>query len=411
MAEDAVLQQYDTRDSSKDAYRSKKLGNLWDVHQDAKDLDCGPTCAVFFRWGGASKTESAPTEGYDFKSDGKSAPTGAPRPAYGGTVQDLCVLMREESRSKNVESGAGLVPSEMAPILNKFAAVIGGQRYTWAIDEKKYGEIPSTKDARDDYLIKGAIDLEKRVGPLIGDVGCLLEINPCPKDSRMVTSHYVVVLDKDGKCFNPDPKANGPQPRDWLDLFERHAQVRRIKDPLRGYNGPVTSQILYAKAAGASDSDVKNGTLLGELDIKGASSTWGRNLIATGPGEFYSSSEEADFHAADKAWNNNTGCAVVVELPAGTFQVCEGKIVAKKMMQQQKHNDEFAQQADVDSADSPAGSLFASSPMSTLVCIKYGTGANPTLNNMLTPPDTRQKIESIRWNDQGKRWVLYTPGA
>lgn len=299
----------DDSGSSAAAYAGRTLESVWEIQQDEDDSDCGPTAAAFLRYGGATAS---------------GAPREAGEPVTGATIQELARRMRAEGERTDVPAshGVGTSVQQMREILEEFAGVHEGRRYTFSTDTEHYdigtpgapGQLSAS--AFRAYVAAFVARLAARLGasPRGVLVGIRSTGETLPSQARTGTLHWVVATSVGGGEVEFHDPGHGYGRRTYpaAEFALAHAEHALSQNPLVGlmsFNSNLT-------AAEADPAEVADGDVLCEVDA--GWTTWGQTLEASAPGRWYPTAEEADARAREVAGEHS---AVVIEAPPGNFLV------------------------------------------------------------------------------------------
>jgi putative peptidoglycan binding protein len=294
-------------------YSGDPLDTIFDIHQDQGDGDCGPTCAAFFRFGGA-RASGTPTENG--------------RQVTGGLIQGLAERMRAETNaSANHQEGTSR--QEMCQILREFAGSHGGRRRAFEVVNETYDL--STEPAI--LLAAGSwgswLQRLLRTSPR----GILTGVQSYPKaqpyreaireadalgTTVSYTNHWVVVIGATSQevvFYDPGFGQHGRHTFPLLDLFAAHMEW--AKGPILN-RAAMSSHLIVAQ-----DPDPEWQLLAGRgiCEVDAGLMTFGDRLVAQRDAEWFSNPDEADSRA--RAISGGGKSAVVVEVPHGNFAVVE----------------------------------------------------------------------------------------
>ena len=294
-------------------YSGDPLDTIFDLHQDQGDGDCGPTCAAFFRFGGA-RASGTPTE------NGQQV--------TGGLVQGLAERMREET-SASTHHQDGTSREEMCQILREFAGSYGQRRKTFEIVDQTYDL--STEPAV--LLAAGSwsswLQRLLRTSPR----GVLTGIQSYSRNQTYreavreanalgsgvsYTNHWVVVLGATSSevvFYDPGFGQHGRHTFPLLDLFAAH--IEWAKGPIV-QRSTMTSRLIVAKDP---DPEWRLLAQSGVCEVDAGAMTWGDRLVAQRDAEWFCNPDQADARARELSGGGKS--AVVVEVPHGNFGVVE----------------------------------------------------------------------------------------
>ena len=336
-------------------YSGDPLDTVFDIHQDEGDGDCGPTCATFFRYGGAQARGTPSENGVGIT---------------GGTVQSLAERMRAETRAPE-DHRAGTDLHQMVEVLREFAGSWERRRVEWEIETTTY-DVSSEAQAK---LSLGAWVahvrrlLERSPRGVLTGVLCYEGGIPYRDAYRLAqaegrevsaSNHWVVCLainDYEAVFYDPGFGIHGRSTFETLDFFAAHMEWAKSSLEPRSAIGSE----LIASAPAASEWQIEAKTGICELDA--GALTWGERLSAQAAAEWYSNSGEADARARALAEGGTN--ALVIEVPAGNFGVVQVNSI----------DEANARQPEVDREDSQGGDVlrkFRGAVVSLRFCLRAG---------------------------------------
>jgi len=321
-------------------YSGDPLDTIFDIHQDQGDGDCGPTCAAFFRFGGA-RASGAPTE------NGQQV--------TGGLVQGLAERMREETSASSHHQD-GTSREEMCQILREFAGSYGQRRKTFEVVDQTYdlSTEPSILLAAGSWSswLQRLLRTSPR-GVLTG-VQSYSNNRPYREAVRNAaggnvsyTNHWVVVIGATSSevvFYDPGFGQHGRHTFPLLDLFASHMEWSKGAFFQRS---AMTSNLIVAK-----DPDPEWRLLAGSgiCEVDAGAMTWGDRLVAQRDAEWFCNPDQADARARQLSGGGKS--ALVVEVPHGNFGVVEVNDVGG----------DNARQPTPDRADSESGDVLRRLP-------------------------------------------------
>lgn len=294
-------------------YSGDPLDTIFDIHQDQGDGDCGPTCAAFFRFGGA-RASGTPTE------------NGCQ--VTGGLIQGLAERMRAET-SASANHSAGTSREEMCQILREFAGSYAGQRKTFDVVSETYDL--STEAA----VLLGARSWGSWLQRLLrtSPRGVLTGVQSYPRGQTYreaireandlgttvsFTNHWVVAIGVSGDqvvFYDPGYGRHGRHTFPLIDFFAAH--IEWAKGPFI-QRSAMSSHLIVAQDP---DPEWQLRAGRGICEVDAGLMTFGERLVAQRDAEWFCNPDEADARA--RALSGSGKSAVVVEVPHGNFGVVE----------------------------------------------------------------------------------------
>lgn len=333
--------------------RTGDIETLYDIRQEVindkggLDFDCGPTCALFLRYGGGSpgSENEPPREGPDVVTH--------------ENIGEMCRVIRQQVLHQGQEEAAtsdrkeGLNVDKVALAVGEFAPVHDRFIYQGNFAPKW---IDSTDKNEDEILA----EIVQRLNSCLAHdprgvvVPVYYRRNWTAREAKEggedVFAHVVVYLGPYNETADMyDPGEPNPQQRfkvEWalMDLAFAHywwctdvqkAQTQKIPWRVpppdnKTFDQGFTSYLVHgSKVPGSPDETQKNrsegspyilaGDALGEIDMNNAlSTTWGEDLIAQENATYYYSYKTADMVAETLS---ETTSVAVIECPEGLFAV------------------------------------------------------------------------------------------
>jgi hypothetical protein len=296
--------------------------NVYEIRQKKGSVDCGPACASFLRYGGDRSIPPPLRSGASCRSHGGSGDS-AVSPKEGGKSITQAFL-EEQHQKMRTELGLSqirLSHYELRDVLNEYANLYAGGFFRFQISEKDVAwNLGDGTEAVRKRLEKFHSKDSRGVVVLV-EISNHLDLNPCTGSCEKHGLHFVVVTG-----FSPDKKTlyyfdpiltrstTEPIPTNPDGFAVAHLRAMRQSD--RRYANRVRSYIVHGKSCDKDAVKIKNGDLLGELDVNNNIHTRSQDLYARADAAYFNNYIDAD-KAAEKYTAKGSGA--VVEYPEGTF--------------------------------------------------------------------------------------------
>jgi hypothetical protein len=330
------------------------LTNVHQIKQDRGDMDCGPTCTLFFRFGGRIATD---------------APMEAGQSLTGQDIRDLQTRIKDKAQARD----SGTVIGNMPDMLNEFAAVYQfspaqeelhgtqtGAQYRFRMSSQS---IITRSDDSGRSGFRAVIAFLDRL--LLQDPrGVLIPIFATEGDPREREEgdavrggqHWVVYVGRSNRMAHYyDPggwdTTDGPSEME-LGAFalkhllwcEKNLESDGAADDLS--QGIYLSRLVSGSQAPA-EAYINSNTPLGQIDFDSMWDGWtaSEGLTTSADAIYFNNPKDADTKAEELA---NEGSAVVIEKPDGIFAAVQVNDIGA-------HFSESADEVIVDSEESAAG--------------------------------------------------------
>ncbi len=275
----------------------KFLKSVYEIQQDPGDMDCGPSCAAFIRYGGPENVGGPKEAGSRVSST---------------DIQRLAARMRAETNQSRSEN-RGMWANDLEAILNEFAAVWDGKIFKFSVRNHQFQDVSESSFVQLQSWLDSLLGANPRGIPVVVQT----DFGP----------HFVVYVGSDDNgvdVFDPAPGRHVGVPKRLSTVeFGRRVYEAVFFGSPAGWGVNVL--------VGTEDPNwyIRANDALGELDAKGWNFTWGEIVEAAADAEYHNSAVAADDAARKIASSSNVG---VIEAPEGVFAVVQLKPVGQSLV-------------------------------------------------------------------------------